>query len=74
MLGNGPINTPLWQQSDHVFCVGGAEGLYKDTAQKNRVENSSRSEESKFGAPACRDMNLGAEESDWVESSELGQL
>jgi hypothetical protein len=52
-----------------------AERLWKDTVRRrDQVENSSQaaeSEESNFETPAFQDMSLGAEELNWVESSEL---
>jgi hypothetical protein len=49
-----------------VFSAWSVQSGYKEV-----FSSMKRSKESSFGTPACRDMNLGAEELNWVGSSEL---
>jgi hypothetical protein len=62
-------------KTEAVFCVVRAKWLYRSVRQHRTEQNSSRvvawNEESSFETPACQDMSLGAEELNWVESSEL---
>jgi hypothetical protein len=47
-----------------VFFVGSVQSGYKEVLGKKVVDST-------LETPACQDMSLGAEELNWVESSEI---
>jgi hypothetical protein len=52
--------------TEAVFSAWSLQSGYKEVLSSTEL-----SEESSFGTTACRDMSLGAEELNWVESSQL---